>query len=230
MLQVHNEGKAVVSRRHAREVRGRRRPPARARPVGDDAARGPLRWHAVRSRAPTDSSSSRLLRRRSGAADDAARRPRARCSSRRPSVDSRVTDRLFPRRVPRSHRGGRRARVAGARARRPRPGHGSRRSTTCVTRLDARRRPGADGTLEIVLDAEQEDALARRAQRRPPRARRPRSTSTTTTAGLRRARPRRPSTTSDLLELADRAGVGARRAEARRLRPDRPDRPDRAHD
>ena len=36
MLQVHHEGKCRRVRRHAREVRGRRRPPARARPVGDD--------------------------------------------------------------------------------------------------------------------------------------------------------------------------------------------------
>ena len=39
MLQVHNEGKAVVVERHTRAVRERRRAAARARPLGDDAAR-----------------------------------------------------------------------------------------------------------------------------------------------------------------------------------------------
>ena len=37
MLEVHNKGKAVVSARHAREGGARRRPPARPRPLGDDA-------------------------------------------------------------------------------------------------------------------------------------------------------------------------------------------------
>ena len=38
MLQVHYEGRAVVSNGHAREGRARRLPPPRARPLGHDAA------------------------------------------------------------------------------------------------------------------------------------------------------------------------------------------------
>ena len=37
-MQVHHEGKAVVSSGHAREGRGRRRPAPRPRPLGDDGA------------------------------------------------------------------------------------------------------------------------------------------------------------------------------------------------
>ena len=39
MLQVHNEGKAVVVERYARTLRERRVAAARARALGDDAAR-----------------------------------------------------------------------------------------------------------------------------------------------------------------------------------------------
>ena len=102
MRQVHEEGKAVVSDGTGREVRGRRRPPPRARPVGDDgtpvvvSASTVLMARWKRFRAGRDDTLVVSLRR------GGARPARARCPSscatcsRAPTTIPRAA-RLFPR-------------------------------------------------------------------------------------------------------------------------------------
>ena len=168
MLEVHHDGKAVVSRRHPREVRGRRRPPPRPRPLGHDGT--PVRDAAgVKRFAIGAERHARGVARptRSSGCSVACPSSSARCSRARTTTPRALAVPAAPTSTP------------PPRARKP-SGRSSSHPELLRERLEAlelitgdagaaRRRQG--DWWEIAADARRGAGLAGGAQRRPARAR-----------------------------------------------------------
>ena len=178
MLQVHNEGKAVVANgtREKCEIDVAR---LHAHGLWATMQRGRLSGSRVRTVRPRRDGTLVVHAATSGEVEVlelviARARPMLAAS---PEPDGAVTRPAVPARLSRSHRGGRRARVAGARARRPRPRQlaafdGDRGPA------GAARRPATDGgDARSCSTAEQETQLADRRSTTPGSRSAPRSAS-----------------------------------------------------
>ena len=178
MLQVHNEGKAVVASGTREKCESRRRPPARVRALGDDAART-TEW---RPAAPFErrSATARLVSSRCTST-------RSRCScgdhrARAMLIDGRppdgdVTRPAVPARLPRSRPRRRRKPSAGRSCTTTSSQPRSTAFDVVVDGLDGATPADAAARVEIVLDDEAEMQWLTRAQRRPARRSAPRSAS-----------------------------------------------------